>query len=78
MVVCALARVIDTQIQNLSRYLIMLEFTYDLHLTVVVAPTEATDLYNDDAAEVDVDNTGYLDNRDYLVSLDLITRLPNI
>ena len=78
MVVCALARVTNTQIQNLSRYLIMLEFTYDLHLTVVVAPTEATDLYNDDAAEVDVDNTGYLDNRDYLVSLDLITRLPNI
>ena len=78
MVVCALARVIDTQIQNLSGYLIMLEFTYDLHLTVMVAPTEATDLYNDDAAEVDVDNTGHLDNRDYLVSLDLITRLPNI
>ena len=44
----------------------------------MVAPTEATDLYNDDAAEVDVDNTGYLGNRDYLVSLDLITRLPDI
>ena len=56
----------------------MLEFTYDLHLTVMVAPTEATDLYNDDAAEVDVDSTGYLGNKDYLVSLDLITRLPNI